>query len=327
MRRREFIALMGGVAASSLLWPRVTRAQQPAVPVVGLLSAQFPGSSAPMVSGFRQGLSEARYVEGRNVTIEYRWAEGRYDRLPALAADLVRHRVAVIFGNSPPTVRAAKAASATIPIVFSIGEDPVKEGLVASLNRPGGNVTGFSIFTNQLFGKRLGLLRDIVPKAAVLGLLVNPNNPNADPDARDAQVAADALGRQLEVLKAATERDLEAAFTAMVQRQVGALAVGVDASFLDRREQLAALAARHAVPAIYERREYADSGGLMSYGSPVDWRPAGVYVGRILKGEKPADLPVQQATKFEFVINLKTAKALGLEIPPGVLAIADAVIE
>jgi putative tryptophan/tyrosine transport system substrate-binding protein len=235
----------------------------------------------------------------------------------------------VIFATSPPAVRAAKAATATIPIVFSIGEDPVTEGLVASFNRPGGNVTGFSFFTNQLFGKRLGLLHDIVPKAAVFALIVNPNNPNADPDARDARVAADALGRRLEVLKAATERDLEAAFTAMVQRQVGALSVGVDEFLFDRREQLIALAARHAVPAIYARREYAASGGLMSYGaSQVDsWRQAGVYVGRILKGDKPGDLPVQQATKFEFVINLKTAKALSLEIPPGVLAIADAVIE
>jgi putative ABC transport system substrate-binding protein len=273
-------------------------------------------------------LTETGYVEGRNVAIEYRWAEGQFDKMPMLAADLVRRRVSVIFANGPPSVLAAKAQTATIPIVFFVGEDPVKEGLVASLNRPGGNVTGVTNFQNQLFGKELGLLRDIAPKGAAFALLVNPNNPNAEPDTKDARAAADALGLELRVLTARIEGDLEPAFTAMVQQRLGGLLVGVD-NFGTTRERFAALAARHSVPAIYQNREDAVAGGLMSYGaSRVDaWRQAGVYVGRILKGEKPADMPVQQAIKFEFVINLKTAKALRIDFPPGVLAIADEVIE
>jgi putative ABC transport system substrate-binding protein len=330
MRRREFGTLLGGAAASSSLWPLAAPAQQRALPVIGFLSHGSAVVRAPLVAGFRQGLNEAGFVEGRNVAFEYRWAEDQFDRLPGLATDLVRRPVAVIFANGPPSVRAAKAATATIPIVFSMGEDPITEGVVSGFTRPEGNVTGFSFFTNQLFGKRLGLLHDIVPKAAMFALLVNPNNPNAEPDAKDAQVAADALGRQLFVLKAWTERDFEPAFAAMVERKVGGLVVGVDASlFSERRAQLIALAARHAIPAMYHDCQYPDSGGLMSYGaSQVDsWRQAGGYVGRILKGDKPADLPVQQSTRFEFVINLKTAKALGLDIPPGILAIVDEEVE
>jgi putative ABC transport system substrate-binding protein len=264
------------------------------------------------------------------VEIEFRWAETQFDRLPSLAAELVRRRVAVIFTNSGPAgVRAAMAETAIIPIVFTMGEDPVKERLVAGLNRPGGNVTGFINFQNQLDAKKLALLNDTVPKAAVLAFLVNPTHPNAEAATRDAQAAAHALGRELRVLTADSERAIETAFAAMVQQRVGALSVSRDPLFSDQREQLAALAARHVIPAIYDRREFPAAGGLMSYGTndAEASRQGGVYVGRILKGEKPADLPVQQATKFEFVINLKTAKALGLEIPPGVLAIADEVIE
>jgi putative ABC transport system substrate-binding protein len=274
-------------------------------------------------------LSEAGFVEGKNVAIESRFTENQFDRLPALAADLVRRRPAVIYAVGPPSVRAVKAQSATIPIVFRMGEDPVKEGLVASLNRPGGNVTGVSFFTNQLFPKRLQLLHEIVPKPATLALLVNPDNPNAEPDSEDARTAAVALGRELLVLTANTGRGIGDAFLSLVQRQVGALIVGVDGLFFNRRDQIFALATRYAIPAMYERREYPETGGLMSYGT--NWqeqdRQCGIYVARILKGEKPADLPVLQATKFEFVLNLRIAKVLDLTIPPGVLAIADEVIE
>jgi putative ABC transport system substrate-binding protein len=275
-----------------------------------------------------QRLGELGWIEGRNVTIEYRWAEGQYDKVPTLAADLVRRRVSVIFANGPPAVLAAKAETATIPIVFFVGEDPVKEGLVASLNRPGGNITGVTNFQNQLFGKQLGLLREILPKETALALLVNPNNPNAEPDTKDARAAAGALGLELRVLTARNEVELELAFAAMVKQKVGGLLVGVD-NFSVLPEQLVALATRHAIPAIYHLRDFPVAGGLMSYdASRVNsWRQAGIYVGRVLKGERPGDLPVQQATKFELVINLKTAKALGLEFPPGILAIADEVIE
>jgi len=325
MRRREFIAGLGAAAA----WPLAARAQQPAMPVVGYLGLGSPAAQASSVAGVRKGLSETGYVEGRNVAIEFRWAESQFERFPALAADLVSRRVAVIFTSSPSAVRAARAASPTMPIVFIMGEDPVKEGLVASLNRPGGHVTGISDFANQLAGKLLGLLRDTVPKAAVFALLVNPTHPNAESDTRDAQAAANVLGRELRVLSAATEREFETAFAAMARLRVGGLLVNTDPFFNERREQLAALSARHAIPAIYARREFALAGGLMSYEADRSQtaRQAGIYVGRILKGEKPADLPVQQAAKFIFTINLKTAWALGLEIPPGVLAIADEVIE
>jgi putative tryptophan/tyrosine transport system substrate-binding protein len=326
LRRREFITLFGGAAT----WPLAARAQQPPLPVVGFLNHGPSREFAPLVARFRQGLSETGYVEDRNLAIEYRFAEGEFDRLPALAADLVGRQVALIFAGSPPAVLAARAASATVPIVFSMGEDPVKEGLVASLNRPGNNITGFSHFANQLVGKRMGLLREIVPKTGVFAFLVNPDNPNAKPDTKDAQEAAAALGLRLQVLTANTERDLEIAFTAIVQQQVGALLVGVDGTFLlGHRELLVALAARHSVPTIYDRREFAVAGGLMSYGTDrlEAYRQGGIYAGRLLKGEKPADLPVQQLTKFEFILNLKTAKTLGLNIPPGMLAIATEVIE
>jgi putative ABC transport system substrate-binding protein len=326
MRRRDFITLLSGTAAA---WPLAARGQELVMPLVGLLSIASSGADTSSTAGFRQGLREAGFVEGRNVAIEYRWGEGRIDRLPALAADLVNRRAAVIFINGPPAVRAVMAVTMTIPIVFSMGEDPVKEGVVTSLNRPGGNVTGFTTFTNQLFPKRIGLLSEAVPTTAVLGLLVNPNNPNADPDAADAQRAATALGRRLEVLTARTENDFETVFGTLRERHIGALCVGVDGLFRERREALVALAARHGIPTMYERREFPVSGGLMSYGiDHVDgWRQAGLYVGRVLKGAKPADLPVVQATKIEFVINLKTAKALTIDIPPGIWASADEVIE
>jgi putative tryptophan/tyrosine transport system substrate-binding protein len=325
MGRREFIALLGGAAAA---WPLAARAQQPAIPVVGLLHIGSHGAWTLPMAAFHRGLSETGYVEGRNVTIEYRWAEGQFNRLPTLVADLVRRQVTVIFASGPPAVVAAKAQTATIPIVFFVGEDPIKEGLVESLNRPGGNVTGFTNFQNQLFGKQLGLLHETVPNATVFAFLVNPNNPNAGPDTKDVQAAADALRLELRVMTATTEADLEPAFAAMVEKRVGGLVVGVSER-LFLREQFFALAARHAIPAIYHRREYPAAGGLMSYGaSPVDsWHQCGIYVGRILKGEKAANLPVLQSTKFEFVLNLKTAKALGLTFPPGLLAIADEVIE
>jgi putative ABC transport system substrate-binding protein len=325
MRRREFIVGLGGAAA----WPVAARAQQSAIPVVGFLGAGSLEAQGSFAAGFRKGLSETGYVEGRNVAIEFRWAEGQHDRFPTLAADLVRGRPVVIFAVSPEAVRAAKAASASIPIVFRMGEDPVKEGLVANFNRPGGNVTGFTHFANQLAKKRLGLLREAIPKATVFALLVNPTHPNVEPDTKDAQTAARALGVPLHVLNASNERDFETAFAAMVQLGVGALSVNTDAFFTTRREQLVALAARHAVPAIYDDREYATMGGLMSYGADrlESDRQAGIYVGRILKGEKPIDLPVQQSTKFELLINLKTAKALRLTIPETLLATADEVIQ
>ena len=326
MNRREFITIVGGAAAA---WPLTSRAQQSTMPVIGFLAVSSAAGDVLSLGGFKQGLSEAGFIEGRNVTVEYRWAESQFDRLPALAADLVRRQVSVIFANGPPSVTATKAATTSIPIVFSMGEDPVKEGLVASMSRPGGNITGFSTFTNQLFAKRLGLLKDAVPAASTFALLVNPNNPNAEPDAKDAATAASALGRRLEVLTARRESDFASVFAAIAERQIGALCVGVDGLFRAHSPQLVALSARHRVPTIYDRREFPAVGGLASYGANyVDaWRQAGVYVGRVLKGEKPADLPVQQATKLELVINLGTAKALGVEFPPGVLAIADEVIE
>jgi putative tryptophan/tyrosine transport system substrate-binding protein len=325
MRRREFLAGLGSVAA----WPALVRAQR-GQPVIGYLEllAREEGGLA-QAEAFRKGLADAGFVEGRNVTIEYRWVAGQYDRYPELAAELVRLGVTVIYANGPLGVRAAKAASSSIPIVFSMGEDPVAEGVVASLNRPGGNVTGFTDLANQLVTKRLGLLCDAVPRAAVLAVLANPTHANAASEIKDAQTAANARGRSLQVVTASTEADLELAFATMVRQGIGAFIVLTDPFLDSRHEQIASLAARHAIPGIYDRREFPADGGLMSYG--VDRlqarRQAGIYVGRILKGEKPADLPVQQSTKFEFVINLKTAMALGLELPPGILAIADEVID
>jgi putative tryptophan/tyrosine transport system substrate-binding protein len=300
------------------------------MPVIGFLSSRSPNESASAVAAFRQALTEAGYVEGQNVDIAFCWAEGQYDRLPALAADLARRPVAVIFatGGNPPAF-AAKAASATIPIVFLTGSDPIKFGLVASLNHPGSNVTGVTLFTSLLVAKRMELLRELAPTATTVAILVNPSNSNAEPDTRVAQIAARSLGQQLVVLSASTKNDIDAAFATVVEKRANALLVNTDAFFLARRNQFVALAARDAIPTIHDLREFTAAGGLVSYGTNLAdaYRQAGAYIGKILKGEKPANLPVVQPTKFDLVINLKTAKALGLEIPPTVLARADEVIE
>jgi ABC-type uncharacterized transport system substrate-binding protein len=326
IRRRQFIALLGGAAA----WPMAAHAQQATMPGVGFLATTSPAPFAHLVAGFRRGLQEADFVEGRNVTIEYRWAEGRYDQVPALAADLVQRQVAVIVTTGGEvSAAAAKAATATIPIVFNTGTDPVKRGLVTSLARPGGNATGVNIFTTELAEKRLGLLLDLIPAAATVAVLVNPNFDTAVINARESETAARAIGKEVLIFNAISETEIESAFARISQARPGGLLVGSDPFFNSRRDRIVALAARHAIPAIYEWREFAEVGGLTSYGTSLieAYRQQGVYAGRILKGEKPADLPVVQLSKFELIINLKTAKTLGLAIPPGVLAIADEVIE
>jgi putative ABC transport system substrate-binding protein len=327
MRRRDFIRLLGGVAAA---WPLAVRAQQRPMPVIGFLHSASPGPFARAVDAFRQGLSETGYVEGQNVAIEYRWAEGQYDRLPVLAADLAGRQVSVIVavaGNTPAL--AAKAATTSIPIVFVSGGDPVSAGLVTSLNRPGGNVTGVSWIATALVPKQLELLRRSVGNAALTGALVNPTHPDHDLQLRELQKGADAIGQEIKIVQAATAHDIDTAFVSLVQMTANALIVANDPFFVSRRDQIVALAAKDRIPAMYFSREFVTGGGLLSYGASLveAARQGGIYAGKILRGEKAADLPVLQSTKFEFVVNLKTAKVLSLKIPPTVLALADEVIE
>jgi putative tryptophan/tyrosine transport system substrate-binding protein len=326
MKRRAFLAGLGGAAA----WPLAVRAQQAEMPVIGFLNPRSPADMALLLAAFRRGLSETGYVEGKNVRVEYRWARGQYDELPALAADLVRRQVAVIVAvGGEPSVLAAKAATSTIPIVFVNGNDPVQTGLVTSLARPGGNTTGVNLFAVELTGKRLGLLYQLVPKAAITAVLLNSAYPGSEAEWKEVQTTARSIGRQIILFNASSETEIDSAFAGLVRNAANALFVGADPFFNDQREQIVALAARHAIPASYERREFALAGGLMSYGTslPNAFQQTGIYAGKLLKGEKAGDLPVVQPTKFEFVINLKTAKTLGFAIPPSVLAIADEVIE
>jgi putative tryptophan/tyrosine transport system substrate-binding protein len=327
MQRREFIALLGGAA---IAWPLAVCAQQPTTAVIGFLGPGSAKSDAYRVIAFREGLKDSGYVEGQNLTIEYRWAEGHYDRLPAMATDLVHLQVAMIAATSTPATLAAKAATTTIPIVFELASDPVKLGLVASLNRPGGNITGVTQRAEEVAPKRLELLHELIPTAKVMALLVNPTDaPLAEPQAREVLSAAHALGLEVHILNASSERDFDAAFAKMIELRAGGLVIGGDAFFTSHSEQLAALAISHAVPAVYQWREFAAAGGLMSYGSNITetHRLAGALAGRILKGDKPADLPVQQATKVELFINLKTAKTLGLNVPNTLIGRADEVFE
>jgi putative tryptophan/tyrosine transport system substrate-binding protein len=327
MKRREFIALLGGAT----VWPLAARAQQPAMPVVGLINSGFPETSAHRVAAFRQGLSELGYVEGQNVTIEFRWAEGHYNRYPEFVTDLIRRKASVIAtGASTPATLVAKAATSTIPIVFGAGEDPVKVGLVASLARPGGNLTGVNFFTGEVAAKRLGLLLEMIPKTKRLAILVNPENPStAESTVRDVQAAAPALGLQIQVFKATTIREIDSAYAALMREQPDALLVGGDGFINSRRVQLALLGVRHSLPTMYAVRDYPEAGGLMSYGTSFSdtFKQIGLYCARILKGSKPADLPVLQSTKFELVINMQAARTLGLEVPPMLLARTDEVIE
>jgi putative ABC transport system substrate-binding protein len=324
IKRREFITFLGGAAA----WPLAARAQQP-MPVIGYLNSGSPETFAGTLTAFRKGLSETGYVEGRNVAIEFRWAEDHYDRLPGLAADLVRRQVAVIYASPTLTALAAKAATATIPILFATGDDPVAVGLVTSLNRPGGNVTGLTGMSLELIGKQLGILHGAVPEATRIATLVNPSNPATESIVADVKAAAAVIGVQIEVLTATTNREIDAAFASLVQKRAAALLVQSDSLFISRRVQLVTLAVKHSVPVIFSFRQDAEAGGLMSYGPSITDvnRQVGIYAGRILKGEKPADMPVMQPAKFEFIINLQTARTLGLDVPPGLLATADEVIE
>jgi len=325
MKRREFILALGGAAA----WPLPLSAQQSAMPVIGFLRNTSAASSANLVAAFRQGLKEVGYIEGQNLAVDFRWSEGRDDQLPMMAADLVRRPVAVFVAANLTTLVAAKAATETIPIVFVTGDDPIQLGFVESFNRPVGNVTGVSFYSGTLGAKQLELLNEMVPKATVIGLLVNPNNPAAEGQIKIAETAARALGRQIQIAGARSESDFDQVFTAFVQQQVSALVIGGDVLFNSQRGRLATLAARHALPAVHFAREYVSTGGLMSYGSSITdaYRHVGIYAGRLLKGAKPNDLPIMLPIKFDLVINLKTAKALGLDVPDKVLALADEVIE
>jgi len=326
MKRREFITMLGGAAAA---WPLAAGAQLSAMPVIGFVNSASPGGSYPPLPAFLDGLSEIGFVEGRNVAIEYRWAEGYYERLPALIADLVQRKVSVIAATSTPAAVAAKLATSTIPIVFEIGSDPVDLGLVASLSRPGGNLTGVTNLTVELGSKQLGLLHELVPRTTTIAALVNPNFAGTARLLRDVEAAIRVLGLQLIVLKASTEEEIETVFATMALQGAGALFVGIDAFFAARRDQIVALAARNNLPAIYGLRDFVVSGGLMSYGTDFadSYHRTGIYTGRILRGEKPAELPVQRSTKFEFIINFKTAKALGLAVPNSMQLLADEVIE
>ena len=325
MKRRNFLEVLGGAAVA---WPLAARAQQAAIPVVGFLRITVAAGSEPLVGAFRQGLNEAGFVEGQNIAVEYRWADDQDDRIPGMAVELVRRQVAVIVANGL-AVPAVKAATATIPIVFTTGFDPVRTGLVASLSRPSGNATGVVFTQTDLSAKQLGLLHELAPKAAIIAVLGDPNQPELELELRDIEAAGRAIGRQILIVKAASEREFNAAFATVVQAHAGALLVRGSPLFLTRRRQLVALAVRHALLASYTSRDYAEVGGLMSYGPSITdaYRRVGIYVGRILKGAKPADLPVEMATKFDLVINLATAKAIDLDIPPMLLARADEVIE